>query len=59
MIPDLPQANYNVLVRGYGLVDSPKMRAKPGQGLDLCGSTGPECGGCGAILPGDLLVFDC
>lgn len=34
VIPDLPVANYKVWVRGYGLVDSPKMRAKPGQNLD-------------------------
>jgi hypothetical protein len=26
VIPDLPTANYQVWVRGYGLVDSPKMR---------------------------------
>ena len=31
VIPDLPTANYEVWVRGYGLVDSAKMRAKPGQ----------------------------
>src|SRR5262245_64823121 len=31
VIPDLPTANYEVWVRGYGLVDSPRMRAKPGQ----------------------------
>ena len=35
VIPDLPTANYSVWVRGYGLVDSPKMRAKPGRYLDL------------------------
>ena len=34
VIPDLPRANYQVWVRGYGLVDSPKLRAKPGQLLD-------------------------
>lgn len=34
VIPDLPVANYQVWVRGYGLVDSPRMRAKPGQTLD-------------------------
>src|SRR5437867_2781768 len=28
-------ANYSVWVRGYGLVDSPKVRAKPGQTLNL------------------------
>src|SRR6476620_10260377 len=26
LIPDLPVANYSVWVRGYGLVDSPKLR---------------------------------
>ena len=34
LVPDLPVANYTVWVRGYGLVDSPKLRAKPGQKLD-------------------------
>src|SRR4029077_1425678 len=35
VIPDLPTGNYHVWVRGYGLIDSPKMRAKPGEHLDL------------------------
>ena len=30
VIPELPRANYNVWVRGYGLVDSPKRSARPG-----------------------------
>ena len=30
MIPELPSANYDVWVRGYGLVDSPKKRGRPG-----------------------------
>ena len=34
VIPDLPRANYSVWVRGYGLVDSPKLRAKPGEILN-------------------------
>jgi hypothetical protein len=34
LIPDLPIGNYSVWVRGYGLVDSPKMRAKPGMQLN-------------------------
>jgi hypothetical protein len=34
LIPDLPAANYSVRVRGYGLVDSPKMPAKPGATLN-------------------------
>ena len=35
LIPDLPIANYSIWVRGYGLVDSPKMRTKPGMTLNL------------------------
>src|SRR5215469_3443253 len=35
LVPDLPQADYSIWVRGYGLIDSPKIRAKPGQRLDL------------------------
>jgi len=35
VIPDLPDASYQVWVRGYGLVDSGKVRATPGQRLDL------------------------
>src|SRR5687768_6379973 len=30
VIPDLPQGNYELFVRGYGLVDSAKMRSAPG-----------------------------
>ena len=42
VIPDLPAVNYSVFVRGYGLVDSPKMRAKPGQHLDLTAVPAPN-----------------
>src|SRR5208282_2603046 len=42
LIPDLPRADYSVWVRGYGLVDSPKMRAKPGQRLDLTAAAAPS-----------------
>jgi hypothetical protein len=35
LIPDLPKVGYRVWVRGYGLVDSPKMLGVPGQRLDL------------------------
>src|SRR5699024_3997922 len=35
LIPDLPEADYDVWVRGYGLVGSPKIGANPGHELDL------------------------
>src|SRR5256712_13486089 len=30
MLPELPNANYSVWVRGFGLLDSPKIQMKPG-----------------------------
>jgi len=42
VIPDLPVANYQVWVRGYGLVDSPKLRAKPGQQINLPAVAAPD-----------------
>src|SRR5215472_5492207 len=42
LVPDLPRVDYSVWVRGYGLVDSPKMRAKPGQRLDLAAVPAPS-----------------
>jgi hypothetical protein len=35
LVPDLPKGNYNVWVRGYGLVDSPKTQATAGTVVDL------------------------
>src|SRR5215210_3366868 len=35
LLPDLPKATYDVWVRGYGLVDSPKKRTEPGTTLNL------------------------
>ena len=35
LLPELPQANYRVWVRGYGLVDSKPVMAKPDQSLNL------------------------
>src|SRR5436853_6585751 len=35
VVPDLPRANYDVWVRGYGLVDSPKVKSAPGTLLNL------------------------
>ena len=35
LVPDLPKATYDVWVRGYGLVDSPKVKSAPGKALNL------------------------
>jgi hypothetical protein len=42
LIPDLPQANYNVWVRGYGLVDSDKVRSTRGRTLNLKATVAPN-----------------
>jgi hypothetical protein len=42
LVPDLPQANYTVWVRGYGLVDSPKVRSEPGKMLNLTAVPAPS-----------------
>ncbi len=41
VLPDLPAANYDVWVRGYGLVDSRKQRAKPGTTLNMQATPAP------------------
>lgn len=42
LLPDLPRASYDVWVRGYGLVDSPKQRAQPGTTLNLRAAPAPN-----------------
>src|SRR5712691_10425656 len=42
LIPDLPKANYTVWVRGYGLVDSQKVKAAPGKTLNLTAVVAPN-----------------
>jgi len=42
VIPDLPKASYKVWVRGYGLVDSPKVASEPGKILELTAVTAPS-----------------
>ncbi|HXJ79099.1 MAG TPA: carboxypeptidase-like regulatory domain-containing protein, partial [Candidatus Methylomirabilis sp.] len=42
VVPDLPRAKYQVWVRGYGLVDSPKVAGEPGQQLNLRAVPAPD-----------------
>jgi hypothetical protein len=42
LVPDLPDAEYDVWVRGYGLVDSEKVQAAPGSSLDLTAVPAPD-----------------
>src|SRR5262249_56114015 len=41
VIPDLPPATYEVWVRGYGLVDSPKVKSMRGQIVNLTAVPAP------------------
>ncbi len=42
LLPDLPKGNYDIWVRGYGLVDSPKVKSAPGKTLDLKAVAAPN-----------------
>ena len=42
LVPDLPKATYSVWVRGYGLVDSTKVRSTPGKILNLTATPAPN-----------------
>ena len=42
LVPDLPKANYDVWVRGYGLVDSAKVKSTPGKSLNLKAVLAPD-----------------
>src|SRR5258705_8677969 len=51
VLPDLPRANYQVFVRGYGLVDSPRVAAKPGQRLALEAVVAPDARAAAQVYP--------
>ncbi len=42
LVPDLPDGNYEVWVRGYGLVDSPKVQSSPGRNINLTAVIAPS-----------------
>jgi len=51
VLPELPQANYQVFVRGYGLVDSARTPAKPSQHLDLKAVVAPDGRAAAQVYP--------
>src|SRR5258705_479064 len=42
VLPELPKAKYSVWVRGYGLVDSPKIETEPGKIVNLTAVPAPN-----------------
>ena len=51
VVPDLPDASYEVFVRGYGLVDSARVTARPGQQLNLEASVAPDARTAAQVYP--------
>src|ERR1700758_2232825 len=51
VIPDLPPATYKVWVRGYGLVDGPKVEARPGGTVDLTAMPAPNAAAAAQYYP--------
>jgi hypothetical protein len=51
LIPELPKASYDVWVRGYGLVDSPKVRVAPGRIMDLRALVAPTLAAAAEYYP--------
>ncbi len=52
LIPDMPDAGYRVWVRGYGLVDSERVAARPGHALDLRAVPAPTPAAAAEYFPG-------
>ena len=51
VVPDLPQANYDVWVRGYGLINSPRVVAKPGTIVNLIAAPAPNAAAAAQYYP--------
>ena len=51
VVPDLPKANYTVWARGYGLLDSPKVRTAPGKIVNLTPTVAPNAKAAAALYP--------
>ena len=51
VLPDLPPANYQLFVRGYGLVDSARVPAKRGQQMDLKAVVAPDGRAAAQVYP--------
>ncbi len=51
VLPDLPKAKYQIWVRGYGLVDSPKVESEPGKQLNLTAVIAPSAAAAAQYYP--------
>ena len=51
LVPDLPDADYELWVRGYGLQDSEKTSARPGESRDLTAIVAPDPATAAQVYP--------
>ena len=51
VVPDLPDARYDLFVRGYGLVDSARQSARPGQQVDIDATPAPDVRTAAQVYP--------
>src|SRR5580700_6381 len=51
LVPDLPEAGYTLWARGYGLIDSAKVVARPGNTLDLAAVVAPNAAAAAEYYP--------
>jgi hypothetical protein len=51
LVPDLPRATYDLWVRGYGLVDSSRMRSMPGRTVNLTALAAPSASAAAEYYP--------
>ena len=51
LVPDLPSANYELWVRGYGLADSARIAATPGTIVDIEATVAPDATTAAQVYP--------
>jgi hypothetical protein len=51
VVPDLPAATYDVWVRGYGLVDTARVAARPGTHVDFRATPAPDAAAAAQYYP--------
>jgi len=56
LLPELPNVKYDVWVRGYGLVDSPRVEGTPGKNLQLKAVPAPDAKAAAQYYPANYWV---
>jgi hypothetical protein len=56
LLPELPKANYDLWIRGYGLVDSAHLQARPGSTINLKAVTAPDERAAAQVYPASYWI---